>query len=131
MPVGAGAVTMLEASGRAAGEARAFVGGWLRKNGLGDDAVGTAELVASELVTNAWRHGHTRGSSILTRARLVEDGVVVSVTDRSARLPVERELTLDDEGGRGLAILTALGVRWEAEPLPTGGKTVHALIPHG
>jgi hypothetical protein len=56
--------------------------------------------------------------------------VMVLVWDCVAQEPVPREAGDGDESGRGLAIVTALSVRWDCyRPLePPGGKVTRALI---
>jgi PAS domain S-box-containing protein len=85
-----------------------------------------AELVVSELVTNALLHA---GPPVVVGVGVAatDDGVRVEVHDTSRALPV-RPLA-DDAGmtGRGLAIVDALASRWGVEPLPDG-KVVWAEL---
>lgn len=69
-----------------------------------------AELLVSELVTNALRHGHGR---MLMRLALDEARLLVEVVDEGSGF--ERDLRrrdFDDVGGRGLAIVEAAASRW-------------------
>jgi anti-sigma regulatory factor (Ser/Thr protein kinase) len=96
----------------------------------------TAELLASELVTNAVQ----ASGRLKTRADLaivpvvnlwlVCDGisVVIHVWDASDELPVLKDLTADDEGGRGLMLVEALGKEWGAYREAEGGKVVWVMI---
>ncbi|MEU9190292.1 ATP-binding protein [Streptomyces sp. NPDC048484] len=71
--------------------------------------VAAAELLVSELVTNAFRHG--RGD---VRVRMLfDDGrMQLEVRDGSHEFPIPRTATDLDEGGRGLAIVQAVADDW-------------------
>ncbi|MDQ1035451.1 anti-sigma regulatory factor (Ser/Thr protein kinase) [Streptomyces sp. V3I8] len=90
-------------------------------------------LVVAELAANAVRHGRVRGRDFRVRLlmRAGEDTVRVEVADGvTERLPAPRESPgADDEGGRGLLLVTALADRWGTD-LCTGGthKVVWAEI---
>lgn len=74
------------------------------------DELRTAELLVSELVTNAVMHG--RGE-ITLRAHLDEDRLLVEVIDEGGGF--ERTVLnsdFDSIGGRGLAIVDAEASRW-------------------
>ena len=82
-------------------------------------------LTASELVTNAFRHGRPPVSMSMRhraqRLRLdVHDGDPRPVDDAS----VSHEA--DDEGGRGLSLVHALADEVGSEPQPGDGKSVYA-----
>ena len=87
-----------------------------------DDLRADAELLVSELVTNAVLHG--RSGVTLTVA--VADGVLeVGVTDRSPMLPSPRTGDIGDapwraEGGRGLRMVDRLADEWGVAALPDG-----------
>jgi anti-sigma regulatory factor (Ser/Thr protein kinase) len=86
---------------------------------LSDDA----QLVVSELVTNAYRHAPGTDSFELELVRQ-SDGVRISLADGNAVRPVIAELKADHQPtGRGMAIVAALAVRWGAED-HHGGKRV-------
>ena len=90
--------------------------------GLARDVVATAQLLASELFTNALDHG--AGDITLQVTRLPGE-VRVEVSDRGTDRPQVRTVKLQDVRGRGLMILEALAVRWGVDPLRDGeGKTV-------
>lgn len=81
---------------------------------LGDDVerdqLRTAELLVSELVTNAVMHG--RGQ-ITLRAQLDEDRVLVEVIDEGGGFErTVRKEDFDAVGGRGLTIVDAEASRW-------------------
>ncbi|MCW2598810.1 MAG: putative two-component sensor histidine kinase protein [Frankiales bacterium] len=108
----------------AAPAARRFVTEAL--HGWGRHAVLDAtELVVSEMVTNAIRHG---GRPFRVSVSVLADAVRVSVTDPSPKLPTLRP---DDPevatGGRGLHLIAALARRWGTH-VHNGGKTVWAEI---
>jgi anti-sigma regulatory factor (Ser/Thr protein kinase) len=104
--------------------ARRFVTEALRAWGR-DGLVDAAELVVSELVGNAIRHGRSR---FRVSVATVAGGVRVSVTDPSPALP---SLRSDDPhgatNGRGMHLVEALARSWGAES-HDGGKTVWAEI---
>ncbi|POX36661.1 PAS domain S-box protein [Streptomyces sp. Ru73] len=68
----------------------------------------TTELVVSELVTNAIRHG---GAPI--GLRLIKDRTLIcEVSDGSSTSPYLRHARTTDEGGRGLFLISQLTERW-------------------
>jgi anti-sigma regulatory factor (Ser/Thr protein kinase) len=81
------------------------------------DAVDTAALLVSEVATNAVLHAYGREVRVrvLGGARLR-----VEVFDGSPVLPVQRHAAPGAEGGRGMALVEALAVRWGVEARPTG-----------
>ena len=85
-----------------------------------------AELVVSELVTNAVRYGG--GSAV--RLRLIRDGdkLVCEVSDPSSTAPHLKRAKSEDEGGRGLFIVAQLGTRWGVR-FSTEGKTIWTELP--
>ncbi|MFE3214896.1 ATP-binding protein [Streptomyces antimycoticus] len=102
---------------------------------LGDWSIGqaahTAELVLSELVTNAMRvrAPHDR----LVGVRMVwlpEEGLLrLEVSDAGDGKPEVRAPREDETGGRGLLLVEALADRWGFEPRAYGvGKTVWAEL---
>lgn len=101
----------------------------LEYHGLGG-YVEDAELIASELVSNAVRHGSTSALDKVTVALIrVENptGVALIVVDSSPVPPVMREFTLEDEGGRGLRIVDALAASWDWRP-EGKGKAIIAVL---
>ncbi|MEV6740453.1 ATP-binding protein [Streptomyces sp. NPDC051104] len=93
------------------------------------EAVDAAELVVSELASNAVRHAR-HGEFRLKLQRLDGGRVRVAVIDKSRTLPVMCTAAADDVGGRGLALVDALSHAWGAERLPWG-KRVWADVPPG
>ena len=112
-----------------AGMARCYVRAALEYHGLGDYA-DDAEIVTSELVTNAVQHaGMDSTETIAVTLMRVRspDAVAVVVADSSPHPPVRRERTGDSERGRGLQVVEALSVHWGWRPKP-GGKVIFAVI---
>ncbi len=88
---------------------------------LPEDAVFTTELVVSELVTNALRHG---GPPV--RLRLIRDtSLICEVSDASSTALHLRRARVFDEGGRGLMIVAQLTERWGSRHTGSG-KTIWA-----
>ncbi|MEU1042020.1 SpoIIE family protein phosphatase [Streptomyces sp. NPDC005907] len=95
---------------REVASARRLVRGRLTAWGLAD-AVETAELLVSEVVTNAVRHG--AGDAI--GLRLVRtDALLCEVTDDEPTLPDFMTAGLEDEAGRGLRVVSRLAREWGA-----------------
>ncbi len=91
----------------------------------------TAELVVSELVTNAVRACHTAGPGRPVRLRLASDRarVLIEVQDVSPLPPVPADATAEDESGRGLCLVEAMSAAWDWYPhRASGGKVVWALM---
>ena len=84
-----------------------------------------AELLVSELVTNAMRHAS--GPVELT-VLLLDEVVTFSVRDAEAPLPRLRRAADSDEGGRGLHLVSLLTTRWGSRPTETG-KVVWCELP--
>jgi anti-sigma regulatory factor (Ser/Thr protein kinase) len=99
------------------------------------DLADTAELLASELMTNAVQASKRLktkpGLAIVpvVRLRLISDGtsLVIHIWDASDETPVLKQCVTDDEGGRGLMIVDALSADWGSYR-EADGKAVWALI---
>ena len=90
--------------------------------GLHDDLVMAATLLASELITNALRHGSGDITVLVTTGR---GEIRVVVADECGTEPKARSANIEDESGRGLLIVETLADDWGCEDLPQGGgKTV-------
>lgn len=111
----------LEAAPRSAPLARRMVSHGLRQAGWSERGVTDAELVTSELISNAVRHG---GPPIELGLRVAARWCRIEVSDGSGTpLPASRRRpALDELGGRGLLILDALSSRWGVQPLPAGKR---------
>lgn len=93
-----------------------------------------AELVISELLTNAVRHGVPSACKTVSqhcvRLRLLAQApfVMCMVADPGRGIPVLRDSDPDAESGRGLTVVDACCVRWGWHLLDGGGKVVWALL---
>ncbi|MFE4663882.1 ATP-binding protein [Streptomyces sp. NPDC056734] len=74
------------------------------------DLVEPAELLATELLTNALRHG--TGPTVRFRMRFHDDHLLIEVADGSPTPPSPRHATPDDETGRGLFLVDAIADDW-------------------
>jgi anti-sigma regulatory factor (Ser/Thr protein kinase) len=91
-----------------------------------NEAKFTAELVVSELVTNAIRYGT---HPIRLRLRLIHDAatLICEVSDTSHTAPHLRRAKTWGEGGRGLLLVAQLTQRWGRRHTAEG-KTIWAEI---
>ncbi|WP_327347277.1 SpoIIE family protein phosphatase [Streptomyces europaeiscabiei] len=81
-----------------------------------DEAAFAAELMLSELVTNAIRHGAGP-----IRVRLLHDrSLICEVSDTSSTAPHLRRAATTDEGGRGLFLVAQLSQSWGTRYTPEG-----------
>ena len=105
----------------------AVLGDW----GIDQEVLGNAELVLSELVTNALRVPVPSDRQVGVRiARTVDEGMLrLEVSDAGAGTPELREPGDEETGGRGLLLVEALAHRWGVEKRAGGiGKTVFAEL---
>lgn len=96
------------------------------------DQIDCAELIVSELVTNAVKNSGGTGayppSEVGVQLRLAGADLYVEVWDRGAGSPVIAAPTLDAEGGRGLFLVEAMSRRLGVQRSPVGGKIVWAEL---
>ncbi|WP_063737205.1 SpoIIE family protein phosphatase [Streptomyces sp. RTd22] len=86
-----------------------------------EELVMTTELIVSELVTNAIRHGTGP-----IRLRLIRHDVLIcEVADTSSTSPRLRHARTTDEGGRGLFLVAQMTRRWGTR-YTEGGKLIWA-----
>ena len=96
------------------------------------DHTDLAELIVSELATNALRHG---AGPITVRLSYTSGGRPLARSPRPrAGRPIVQKTTADDEQGRGLALLDALmdlhsGIRGMADDPSNPGKTIYVALP--
>jgi anti-sigma regulatory factor (Ser/Thr protein kinase) len=103
-----------------------------------DDLIEAAELLVSELMTNALeasylslgRHGASRVVAPLELRLSAEDGhkLRIEVRDHNPQPPVLDEPGLHSERGRGLMLVDCYAEFWGYHRLPTGGKVVWCVI---
>ena len=80
-----------------------------------DREAGDAELVVTELITNAWKHGSGDGP-ITLRVEVRDDAMRLEVCGESASDPVSSQQTAgSDSGGRGLMMIDGLADSWGYE----------------
>jgi anti-sigma regulatory factor (Ser/Thr protein kinase) len=113
------AATTFPAESASVPTARRFVRATLEEWGL-RAAWEAAEMLVSEVVTNAVLHARTEFTVEVLRA---DDVVRVSVRDRSATVPRQRAYGTDATTGRGLRLVASLAVAWGVDRY-VGGKTV-------
>lgn len=109
--------------------------------GIADDTAQTAQLIVSELVTNAAIASGAdlsgrepsysqRASAGIIRLSLRQfrDGLLIEVTDSSPGSPRFVRADSDTERGRGLMLVDALCEDWGYYPAPRRGKIVYAFM---
>lgn len=133
---------MLADTPNAVGLARLHTADVLSRWGVRSDTIETAQLLVSELATNAVRHpkedeedssplaARDRAQTFEFSLEIVGDALRVSVWDRDTRPPVLKEIDAEATGGRGIFIVAAMSRRWGHYPargsLP--GKVVWAEV---
>lgn len=119
----------LPALGASVAEARRRVRTLLRLWGVADEVRDDAEMVISELFTNAVRH--TASERICCELWVAAGQVRLEVTDEGSGLtePQRRTADVDEEGGRGLLLVGLLSRAWGVRPGSGGrGRTVWAEL---
>ena len=86
-----------------------------------------AELIATELATNALLHG---GGIAVVAVKQTDDGVRIEVADRSRRAPLVGLSSVEAMTGRGLSLVVRLATRWGIEPTEEG-KVIWADVVEG
>jgi anti-sigma regulatory factor (Ser/Thr protein kinase) len=115
------ACVRLPAQAESVGEARRVTEEVLKSSGVLTEALEDAELVVSELVTNAVVHG-AKSLDQHVLLVLMQSGptLVVKVYDVDTRIGPRKQASSDSESGRGLLIVDALADRWGATASPDG-----------
>jgi anti-sigma regulatory factor (Ser/Thr protein kinase) len=114
-------------------QARMLIRDPMKRWGL-EDSIPMAELLVSELVTNAVRYGSNtefvEAQDIEFRL-ILEGGLICEVYDSSPALPRMLQVDRDAENGRGLHVVSQLARRWGSRRTP-GGKVVwcELEVPH-
>lgn len=110
-------------------DARGRVRARLKEWGAGAELREDASLVVTELFTNAVRH---TDSEKITCVVHDAGGVVrVEVTDqgRCSSVPAPGTAGADEEGGRGLLLVSVLSLAWGSDPAEDGtGRVVWAEL---
>ncbi|MFC0598635.1 ATP-binding protein [Streptomyces palmae] len=110
-------------------EARRLVLTRLRDWEFDQEVRDNAELVVSELFTNAVRH--TSSDEVRCELRVYGGRLRLEVADQGcARTePRARLVSADQEGGRGLMLVEALSTSWGVRTHPSGrGRVVWAYL---
>jgi anti-sigma regulatory factor (Ser/Thr protein kinase) len=106
---------------------------------MSEDTAETAELLVSELVTNAVRFAdnsartlrypeRVNASLISLSLRHFREGLLIEVYDTGSNPPIRSRTDEDAENGRGLMLVEALSKEWSYFLLPSGGKVVYCFI---
>jgi anti-sigma regulatory factor (Ser/Thr protein kinase) len=109
--------TVFPAVAPSAGSARRFVRAALLRWEVPPDVVETALLLASELVTNSYRHADSQARVSVTRR---DEAIRVEVHDSGAGEVHLRAADVDALDGRGLRIVEALAHRWGTDATDRG-----------
>jgi len=126
---GAGVENRFPRHPRSVGRARAALRAQLAVWGVEGEAADSAELLISELMTNAVRHARVPlGREIEAYFALTGRLLRLEVSDASDRLPVPAQADDDAECGRGLALIAALSDDWGVCPRLGVGKCVWAVL---
>ncbi|GAA4599095.1 hypothetical protein GCM10023194_78230 [Planotetraspora phitsanulokensis] len=106
-------------------EARRFVTGFLRDW----PCLEAAELVVSELATNAVRHSASGrfGGRFMVTIRVASNGLWLGVLDEGGPHSPQLSTDSDDEGGRGLLLVSTLAAQWGVCG-DEHGRTVWAVL---
>src|SRR4051794_34140463 len=81
------------------------------------ELIESAELAASELVTNGIKHAET---ALVLQIHPASPGFRIIVSDGSAEPPVMSSATTEGDRGRGLQIVDAVASSWGWNLTPTG-----------
>ncbi|QKW33287.1 ATP-binding protein [Actinomadura sp. NAK00032] len=112
-----------DADKQAPAAARQFVGEWFQGRGI--EYAYTAQLIVSELVTNALLHGQP--PIVVRMVRDESDGrPVIEVEDSGDKVPCVQPGSDTAISGRGLLLVAALAEEWGTDPLAEGGKVTWA-----
>jgi serine phosphatase RsbU (regulator of sigma subunit)/anti-sigma regulatory factor (Ser/Thr protein kinase) len=104
---------------QAPSQARRFLARAL--DGLAQETIEDAQLIVTELITNAMLHG---APPVKLRVRRDGASVRIEVEDCGRHMPVMPLQSADAMTGRGLALVSALASSWGVEGGDSGGKVV-------
>jgi anti-sigma regulatory factor (Ser/Thr protein kinase) len=119
--------TRLEPVPASAGDARRLVRAALAEVGE-NEAVSSAELAVSELVTNAILHAAT---AVQVSINVTDRTVTITVRDWHPRLPLQREASATATTGRGLALVASVTDAFGVDPEEPTGKSVWFRLDRG
>jgi len=94
--------------------------------GVSADIAETAELIVSELVTNAVKFGGA--SHVLLSLRNFHGVLLIEVYDSSSNPPILSSADGGAENGRGLMLVSALSKEWSYSFPSGGGKIVYCFL---
>jgi anti-sigma regulatory factor (Ser/Thr protein kinase) len=106
---------------------------------MNEDTAETAELLVSELVTNAVRFAgnpartlryseRANASLISLSIQHFRDGLLIEVYDTGSNPPARSHADDYAESGRGLMLVDALSKEWSYFFPPGGGKVVYCFL---
>lgn len=119
----------LTADARSPRRAREFTRQVLGNLGVDADFIEDAELIVTELVTNAVIHAGT--DIILEIEAETDDAVHIRVTDYEQGTVAIREADPDAPTGRGLQIVDRLSDSWSVADRGGDGKVVEIILERG
>ena len=120
----------LTASLNAPYQARWHLRNALASWGIAAEVIETAELITSELVTNAVKASGMSFDPIGLTLCYAGQGLRIEVTDGCPTPPTLSHATPEAESGRGMLIVEMLSREWSYSYLPSGlGKTVYCVLP--
>jgi anti-sigma regulatory factor (Ser/Thr protein kinase) len=107
--------------------------------GISNDTAETAELLVSELVTNAvrftgnpartMRYSERANASLISLSlRHFREGLLIEVYDTDSNPPIRLRGDEFAESGRGLMLVEALSKEWSYFFPPDGGKVVYCFL---
>jgi anti-sigma regulatory factor (Ser/Thr protein kinase) len=110
--------------------------------GISEETAETAELLISELVTNAVRFAgdptralryseRANASLISLSIRHFHEGLLIEVYDTDSNPPIGSRTDEYTESGRGLMLVEALSREWSYLFPPGGGKVVYCFLEIG
>jgi anti-sigma regulatory factor (Ser/Thr protein kinase) len=101
-------------------QVRRFVRRTLESAGVSNEHIFDCQLIADELATNAVRYA---GSMFSVAVELTDSFIRVCVRDDSDSLPVERDVSAEALGGRGLTLVSGTSSSWGIVSLGLGKET--------
>jgi anti-sigma regulatory factor (Ser/Thr protein kinase) len=109
-------------------------------HGITTDTAENAELLVSELVTNAYlstcnssvpkpSYSQRVSAEVISLSlRRFRNGLLIEVIDSSPEPPVLIQADSSTESGRGLMLVDSLSQEWGYFPMPNGGKVVYCFV---